>query len=94
MTRWVGGQTPARVELVIGELELVGIPAGSRHAIAGALERTLGELLAARGWPNAAGDGALQIEARHRATPGATPEQLGRAIAEAIVEAATRERSR
>jgi hypothetical protein len=81
---------PARIELAIGELELIGFPVAHRHAIAGAVEASLAELVATRGWPSPSdpeargGDGHCAITL----DPEAAPERVGRAIARAIFHAA------
>ena len=77
--------SPRNVDLSIGELELVGFPAAHRHVIAGAVQRTLVELLAERGVPSSLPQQPTrEAEAAFALSPHAAPEQVGRAIAEAI----------
>ena len=84
-----GSNAPRRgaVEISIGELELVGFPAARRYAIAQAVERALGELAALRELP-AAPRRASEARVRSDLDPHAAPEQVGRAIAEAVWRAA------
>jgi hypothetical protein len=86
--QWPSARPPARVEFAIGELELVGFPVAHRHAIAGAVERSLTELVASRGWPSPAAVQASDPQAAIRLDAQAAPERVGRAIAEAIFHAA------
>lgn len=75
-----------KIELHIGELELVGFSPAHRHAIAGAIERTLAELLRERGVPASMPQRSTR-EAAASFTPHAAPEQVGRSIAHAIFHA-------
>lgn len=76
---------PRNIELAIGELELVGFPAAHRHAIAGAVQRSLAELLSERGVPaNTPRQPTREAQAAFTLSPHAAPEHVGRAIAEAI----------
>jgi hypothetical protein len=88
--QWPNARAPARVELAIGELELIGFPAAHRHAIASAVEASLSELVATRGWPSASEPEARTQAAQAAITldPQAAPERVGRAIARAIFHAA------
>jgi hypothetical protein len=72
------------VEVAIGELELVGFPAAHRHAIAGAVQRTLVELLAEQTLPAIPRAPTREAEAAFTLNPHDTPEHVGRAIAEAL----------
>lgn len=87
---WPSASTPARIELAIGELELIGFPAAHRHAIAGAVQASLSELVATAGWPAPSGPEARTPDAQAAITidPQAAPEHVGRAIARAIFHAA------
>ncbi|MFV8748931.1 hypothetical protein ACNOYE_00110 [Nannocystaceae bacterium ST9] len=86
---WPGDIRPARVELDIGALELTGFPATQRFAIARSVEQSLAELVAARGWP--AGEAARHAEAGAAITLDSQAHHgvVGRAIAEAIFDAAS-----
>lgn len=86
--QWPSASPPARVELSIGELELIGFPVAHRHAIAGAVERSLTELVANRGWPSSGASETGDARAAITLDAQAAPERVGRAIAEAIFHAA------
>ena len=76
--------TPARVELRIDQLVLEGVERADAPAIAAALERELGRLLAAEpGWGS--GVSRDRIDAGAIDLPGrGSPELLGARIAQAV----------
>lgn len=75
---------PPRIEIEIGELVLDGFAPESRHRIGDALERELARLLAERPISGELAGGERLDAGAFSMAPGASPEQLGAAIAGAV----------
>ena len=75
-----------RVEIAIDELVVDGLDSGARHAVADAVRRRLGELVAERGLPAGVAARAARgtVSAELPGPPARRPEALGAELAEAL----------